>query len=186
MELDLVQHPLTKWGHRNVLCVTETPAAYASKRAAAASAKSVRSSPAPQGYAGIGRADAVQQACHEPGERKGRNEPAAIPMAAASYLGAERARRSPGAQRERQPRHGFGYELVGHLGEAMLSRSVKNRPCRNGIHRAGVIGGSGGDCVCVARWSMRQAMAYPGFRCRPLACVFCRRDTWHSGFPQAC
>ena len=29
-------------------------------------------------------------------------------------------------------------------------------------------------------------MAYPGFRRRQLAWVFCRRDIWHSGFPQAC
>ena len=29
-------------------------------------------------------------------------------------------------------------------------------------------------------------MAYPGFRRRQPAWVLCRRDTWHSGFPQAC
>jgi hypothetical protein len=46
--------------------------------------------------------------------------------------------------------------------------------------------GSGGDGVCVARRSIRQAMAYPGFRRRQLAWVLCRRAVWHSGFPQAC
>ena len=51
---------------------------------------------------------------------------------------------------------------------------------------AGSRNGSGGVCVCAARWSIRQAMAYPGFRRRQLAWVFCRRDTWHSAFPQAC
>jgi hypothetical protein len=40
-------------------------------------------------------------------------------------------------------------------------------------------------CVCAARWSIRQAMAWPGFRRRQLAWVFCRRTVWRSGLPQA-
>jgi hypothetical protein len=51
---------------------------------------------------------------------------------------------------------------------------------------AGSRNGSGGNGVCVARRSIRQAMTYPGFRRRQLAWVFCRRAVWHSGFPQAC
>jgi hypothetical protein len=36
-----------------------------------------------------------------------------------------------------------------------------------------------------ARWSMRHAMEYSGFRLRQLAWVFCRRAAWQSGLQQA-
>jgi len=46
---------------------------------------------------------------------------------------------------------------------------------------AGNRSGSGGWGACVARSSILQAMLYPGFRLRQLACVFCRRAVWQSG-----